>query len=502
MDFSKAHLKDYSSLSDRAKDPLFDEDEADEPYDIGGIAHAEADNWATFGVQAVLSGQEAVFGGGFGDDFSSLEKVTDYFERAQTSECRLSVATLSDDSDFLDCESLNFVEEKEDGGSIRSSSSSDYSFYSFESINVEIDERIEVRHPPLTQEIEGEIEGLELHEEQEKVWSEGQAGEIKESAGEENKRQDENDSVSSETSEDSDTIENEHRIERVATEKDSDISEIQVSVTGDNDRHNSDDLVRSETSEDEGNIEELETEKDNAVCEIQESVIEENKCQGINDSVSSVRIEDLEGIENGLRIEQVATENDSDISEIQESVTRDNDRHNSDNLVRSETIEDKDNIEELEKEKVNTVCEIQESAGEENKHQGKKDSVSSVRSEDSDAIENGLLIEGLEKENDYDNSVLSAFNETHNKPVLRENLDLGTARVDDTGEGAEEVENATKETSRGEDSVTLFTIESARKMFKKWKADRVPSHELVYSIDIPREDPRMMPSDGSTSRSR
>ena len=96
--------------------------------------------------------------------------------------------------------------------------------------------------------------------------------------------------------------------------------------------------------------------------------------------------------------------------------------------------------------------------------------------------------------------VVEDGNHSYGSSVKSENLDLESAEVD-IGENPE-IENSTKETltSTG-DSLTIFTIESARNMFKKWKADRVPSHELVYNIDIPRDDPRI-PSDGSTNRSR
>ena len=133
----------------------------------------------------------------------------------------------------------------------------------------------------------------------------------------------------------------------------------------------------------------------------------------------------------------------------------------------------------------------------------------SVSSQDSDADDKDLGIEGVQVVNDNATSEIQehvAEGDSHSdgSSVRSESLDLESTNVDDTVGGPPEVENASKETnvtSTGEDPITLFTIESARSMFKKWKADRVPSHELVYSIDIPREDPRT-PSEGSVSRSR
>lgn len=306
-------------LSDVANSPSVDEDEAD---DTRSLAQREADNWASFGDEALSSGRGTALEVGFGDNFSAaVDEVSDFDTDQALLGCRLSVITVSDDSDFLDCESLDAPEEKEESGSIGSSSLSDGTFYSFESSDVEIEEDLEI-----SQHIEDDAE-LEVARQDEST------SESTES---------DDDSVSGETVQDSGTIDGNHRIERIAT------------------------------------------------------IYEESESSEFNDSdgQSSVKSEPRE--------ESIETPKENSVSEVH---------------------------------------------------------VGSV---------NHLSVGSLSS----DNSI-------------------------DFEESPAEVEIAAKEKS----PLTLFTVESARNMFKKWKADRMPSHELVYNIDIPREDPRI-PSDGSTRRSR
>ena len=443
---------------DRANEPLFDEgdhnDEADEPTDsIRGEVHAESDNWAAFGDQEVLSGQETFFEddfGGFGDDFPPLEPVLD-FERTVN---RLSVISLSDESDFLDCESLNIVDEA--GGkrdeSICSSSSSDCSFHSFESTYFDRDEHLVEDNIPVTLKNSDESEGPEIEKD-----NSSNSG-SRESVTEEQDNLNDNGSLSSEKSDNlyttnSRTVDkNFHGPESVEnlaneeTEVEDKSFEIKYEDRSDferneNKKDDSDNSVSSETSED----------SNTAGLRVVDNTID---CP--EGAVTPAKEETEDEIE-GPEIKS------DDRSETHGSDFEENNNQNNENFVSSEASEDSNTT------GLRTI--------------DRPEGVENPAKEETNAEVEGLHIKGEDRSESQESDFEENNNQNHDNSVSSE-----TSEDSNT-------------TGAVEGAATIFTIESARKMFKKWKADRASSQEVVYSIDIPREDPRI-PADGSVRRSR